>query len=105
MHLWNTLPFRPLYPTPESLRHLAPKLSAAGVDLLESMLVYDPEARIDCRRALKHPYFSELAPGAEVGASSQRGDGREPMAGGGAAQSGGVDLNQGAAGAEPGDAK
>jgi cyclin-dependent kinase len=32
----------------------------AGVDLLRRMLVLDPAKRIDCRSALKHPYFHDI---------------------------------------------
>ena len=33
--------------------------SAAAVDLMSRILVYDPDTRISCRRALEHGYFGE----------------------------------------------
>ena len=33
--------------------------SSAALDLMSRILVYDPEVRISCRRALTHSYFSE----------------------------------------------
>ncbi|KAJ8678337.1 hypothetical protein QAD02_014124 [Eretmocerus hayati] len=35
-------------------------LDESGLDLLESMLIYDPAARISARDALIHPYFDDL---------------------------------------------
>ena len=37
-----------------------PSLSAAGVDLLTSMLTYDPSKRITASAALRHEYFTQL---------------------------------------------
>jgi serine/threonine protein kinase len=34
-------------------------LSAAGADLLNQLLTYDPEKRISAKAALRHPWFSE----------------------------------------------
>lgn len=41
---------------------LVPRLAAEslGVDLLASMLAYDPEARISAAQALKHPFFDDV---------------------------------------------
>ena len=36
-----------------------PRLSDAGLDLLNRLLTFDPEKRITARAALRHPYFSE----------------------------------------------
>eukprot|EP00698_Gefionella_okellyi_P019319 TRINITY_DN5908_c0_g1_i1.p1 TRINITY_DN5908_c0_g1~~TRINITY_DN5908_c0_g1_i1.p1 ORF type:complete len:384 (+),score=74.38 TRINITY_DN5908_c0_g1_i1:156-1154(+) len=36
------------------------RISGAGVELLLSMLTYDPEKRITARDALNHPFFSEI---------------------------------------------
>ena len=36
------------------------KIEPAGLDLLESMLVYDPAKRISAKKALLHPYFDDL---------------------------------------------
>ena len=35
-------------------------LDPAGLDLLESMLVYNPQKRISAKVALTHPYFNDL---------------------------------------------
>jgi cyclin-dependent kinase 1 len=35
-------------------------LDSTGVDLLQSMLLYDPAARISARAALSHPYFNDV---------------------------------------------
>ena len=34
-------------------------LGENGLDLLESMLVYDPAGRISAKQAIHHPYFTE----------------------------------------------
>ncbi|CAI5720096.1 unnamed protein product [Peronospora destructor] len=52
----------PVYPTPDTLAHLAPMLDEEGVDLLEQMLQYDPAKRITAADAMVHPYFSDLSP-------------------------------------------
>lgn len=36
-----------------------PSLSAAGVDLLNRLLMYDPSKRISARQALRHEFFKE----------------------------------------------
>jgi cyclin-dependent kinase 7 len=41
------------------LRSIFTAASDNALDLLEQMLRYDPEARIDAKRALLHPYFAE----------------------------------------------
>lgn len=33
-------------------------MTAAGIDLLMSLLTYDPERRISAEEALQHPYFT-----------------------------------------------
>jgi cyclin-dependent kinase 2 len=35
-------------------------LDAAGIDLLQRMLVYVPQQRITATAALQHPFFSDL---------------------------------------------
>ena len=50
----------PIYPAPESLQQLAPNLEAQGVELLQSMLVYDPTRRVTAQEARIHPYFDDL---------------------------------------------
>lgn len=36
-----------------------PKLSKAGLNLLNGLLTYDPDKRLTARQALKHAYFDE----------------------------------------------
>lgn len=42
------------------LKKAVPTLCNEGIELLEEFLVYVPNKRISCKRALKHPYFSDL---------------------------------------------
>jgi cyclin-dependent kinase len=51
---WN--PAFPLWPR-KLLSVYAPGLSAAGLDLLEKLLVYAPSRRVSAKKALLHPYF------------------------------------------------
>ena len=39
---------------------LIPHCSTACVDLIEKLLVYDPDERISARQALKHHYFKDM---------------------------------------------
>jgi cyclin-dependent kinase len=50
----------PPYPSPVSFHAFVPNLEESGVDLLRSMLVYDPSQRITAQDARKHPYFIDL---------------------------------------------
>jgi cell division cycle 2-like protein len=45
-------------PQPHQFRQKLPFLTVAGIDLLSSLLTYDPERRITAEEALQHPYFS-----------------------------------------------
>ena len=45
-------------PQPHQFRQKFPFLTVAGIDLLSSLLTYDPERRISAEEALQHPYFS-----------------------------------------------
>ena len=45
-------------PQPNQFRQKFPFLTVAGIDLLSSLLTYDPERRISADEALQHPYFS-----------------------------------------------
>jgi cell division cycle 2-like protein len=45
-------------PQPHQFRQKFPFLTIAGIDLLLSLLTYDPERRITAEEALQHPYFS-----------------------------------------------
>ncbi|KAJ2919036.1 hypothetical protein MD484_g1393, partial [Candolleomyces efflorescens] len=46
-------------PQPDQFRSKFPHLSMNGIDLLMSLLTYDPEQRITAEDALQHPYFTE----------------------------------------------
>lgn len=45
----------------KDIEQYVPGLEAAGVDLLEDMLVYDPAQRISAKQALAHEYFTSPA--------------------------------------------
>lgn len=51
-----------LYPQwkPHNLAQVVPELDSAGIDLLKSMLQYNPASRISAKKALFHPYFNSL---------------------------------------------
>ena len=44
----------------KKLAQMLPRLSKAGLDLIERMLQADPQKRITARDAMRHPYFAEL---------------------------------------------
>ncbi|KAJ8597031.1 Pkinase-domain-containing protein [Rhizopogon salebrosus TDB-379] len=46
-------------PQPHQFRQRFHHMTTAGIDLLMSLLTYDPEQRISAEEALHHPYFSE----------------------------------------------
>ncbi|KAJ7785986.1 Pkinase-domain-containing protein [Mycena metata] len=46
-------------PQPHQFRQKFQYLTSAGIDLLMSLLTYDPERRITAEEALQHPYFIE----------------------------------------------
>ncbi|KAH7921798.1 Pkinase-domain-containing protein [Leucogyrophana mollusca] len=46
-------------PQPPQFRQRFHYMTTAGIDLLMSMLTYDPEQRISAEEALQHPYFNE----------------------------------------------
>ncbi|THH20003.1 hypothetical protein EW146_g1266 [Bondarzewia mesenterica] len=46
-------------PQPNQFRQKFQYMTAAGIDLLMSLLTYDPDRRISAEEALQHPYFSE----------------------------------------------
>ncbi|KII93244.1 hypothetical protein PLICRDRAFT_171027 [Plicaturopsis crispa FD-325 SS-3] len=46
-------------PQPHQFRQRFQYMTTAGIDLLMSLLTYDPERRITAEEALQHPYFTE----------------------------------------------
>ncbi|KAL0580318.1 hypothetical protein V5O48_001735 [Marasmius crinis-equi] len=46
-------------PQPHQFRQKFQYLTTAGLDLMMSLLTYDPERRISAEEALQHPYFTE----------------------------------------------
>ena len=58
---WMELPLArtlaPRAPHAHHFRQRFPFMTTAGLDLLMSLLTYDPEQRITAEEALKHPYF------------------------------------------------
>ncbi|KAF5375005.1 hypothetical protein D9758_000129 [Tetrapyrgos nigripes] len=46
-------------PQPPQFRQKFQHLTTAGIDLMMSLLTYDPERRITAEEALQHPYFTE----------------------------------------------
>ncbi|TDH65940.1 hypothetical protein CCR75_006534 [Bremia lactucae] len=44
----------------KNLEDLFPQLDSYGLDLMESMLRYDPSTRISAKEALRHPYFDDV---------------------------------------------
>lgn len=44
-------------PQPHQFRQKFQYMTTAGIDLLMSLLTYDPERRISAEEALEHPYF------------------------------------------------
>lgn len=51
------------HPAPKTLQSLVPSLEPSGVDLLESMLTYDPARRITAQDARHHQFFESLPNG------------------------------------------
>lgn len=44
----------------EQMRSLTPRLEQDGIDLLTSLLAYDPSKRITAADAIRHPFFTDL---------------------------------------------
>jgi serine/threonine protein kinase len=42
---------------PTSLQQLIPNASEQAIDLMQKMMIFDPQKRITPQQALKHPYF------------------------------------------------
>ena len=49
----------PQYQKEELSKHV-PGLSEEGMNLLEAMLIHDPNKRISAKDALKHPYLKDV---------------------------------------------
>jgi cell division cycle 2-like len=47
---------------PPQFRQKFPYISDAGIDLMMSLLTYDPECRITAEEAQQHPYFKYVFP-------------------------------------------
>lgn len=62
-HDYSTLPLAKTItlpsPQPPQFRQRFHHMTTAGIDLLVSLLTYDPEQRISAEEAVHHPYFSE----------------------------------------------
>lgn len=59
----STLPdYKTSFPSwrTNTLSSVVKQLDSHGIDLLQSMLMYDPALRISARNALTHPYFDDL---------------------------------------------
>ena len=60
---WNEIVNLPYYSnkfpnfSPKKLEEIVPGLDSNGINLLKSMLQYDPNKRISAKQALLHPYF------------------------------------------------
>jgi len=60
---WNEIVNLPYYSnkfpnfSPKKIEEIVPGLDANGINLLKSMLQYDPNKRISAKQALLHPYF------------------------------------------------
>ncbi|KAK8794840.1 hypothetical protein WA158_001820 [Blastocystis sp. Blastoise] len=55
----NWDPNTPDYPV-KRFEDIVKGMSPPAIDLLKKMLAYDPDKRIDCAHALKHPYFADV---------------------------------------------
>lgn len=54
--------FKPSFPQwqKKNLKDVVPGLDDDGIDLLEQLLIYDAAGRISAKRAILHPYFSDI---------------------------------------------
>ena len=51
---------------------LIPHLSPEGQDLLQKLLMYNPEDRISAKQALRHPFFREIRSASDVHPSASQ---------------------------------
>lgn len=52
---WTAFPYR----VPKPLESIIPDLNEHGLDLIKSMLMFDPHRRLTAAQALRHRYFAE----------------------------------------------
>jgi len=71
----------PVYPG-IGYQRLVPGLDKIGYDLLEQMLQYDPNKRITAVKAMKHPFFDDLAIKKDKNDKTQKFDKSIKVAGG-----------------------
>jgi len=65
----SSLPdYKPTFPRWKAnpLSNVVKGLDAAGLDLLQQMLHYEPSKRISAKAALNHPYFADVNKAAAV---------------------------------------
>jgi serine/threonine protein kinase len=44
----------------ENIRNTKAQMGSVGIDLLESLMAYDPKKRMSARRSMLHPYFADV---------------------------------------------
>lgn len=54
--------YKPTFPnwTQNTLKSQVKNIDETGLDLLESMLIYNPSQRITAKKAVRHPFFNDL---------------------------------------------
>ncbi len=52
----------PIYHAVASLNQVVPKLGSKGRDLLQRLLICNPNHRLSSEEAMAHPYFNDLSP-------------------------------------------
>jgi serine/threonine protein kinase len=96
--------FSPSFPhwPPMLWSRICPQLDEHGVDLMRSMLCYDPARRITARTACQHPYFKDLV-ARRTGSSASAPPGSSPAAPAAPAAAASASAAAGAAGMYPAD--
>jgi serine/threonine protein kinase len=64
-----------------NIRNTLVKVGPTGIDLLEQLLCYDPQARISARRALAHPFFASSHPTEHSDCAAQAQEATETVVG------------------------